>query len=95
MTFDPLANLPGKPPRIATTRRTIISIPVGCHLMVPASAAGLLQEARFVRIGEDGNVRPLAMGNIQATTISVAETALDAVDQAYFQSPGASNEPAK
>lgn len=88
MSLDPLANvakaIPLLPP-VATTRRAIVTIPAECYLMIPAAALPLLADARFVKIDASGNIRPLPMGNINATVISVADAALASLDQAYFQ----------
>jgi hypothetical protein len=67
------------------TRRTIIMIPDGCHLMIPASMTNIVQEARFIRLTEAGGIQPLPMQNVATTTIPVADQVLEALDTAYFQ----------
>lgn len=71
------------PPQV--TRRTIVMIPEGCHLMIPASMTGIVQEARFVKLTDDGGIQPLPMQNVATTTIPVADNVLAALDAAYFQ----------
>jgi hypothetical protein len=83
MIPDPLA---AARPSIKTTQRTIILIPKEAHLMVDSRELGaLLASARFVRVGEAGDIRPLPLQNLQTTTIPVEDSVLDAIDQANFQ----------
>lgn len=86
MTATPLNPLAAaqQRPALRTTTRTVIIIPEGCHLMINATEAGCLADARFVRIAEGGSINPLPKSNIQTTTIPVADLALEATDQAYF-----------
>lgn len=83
---NPLANIQQQQQLVPkTTMRTVIIVPEACHLMIDAAAAGVVAGARFVRIGEDGNIKPLAIQNIQTTTIPVADSVLAATDAAYYQ----------
>jgi hypothetical protein len=67
------------------SRRTIVMIPEGCHLMIPASMTNIVQEARFVRLTAEGGIQPLPLQNVATTTIPVADQVLEALDTAYFQ----------
>jgi hypothetical protein len=67
------------------SRRTIVMVPEGCHLMIPASMTNIVQEVRFVKLTSDGGIQPLPLQNVATTTIPVADQVLDSLDTAYFQ----------
>ena len=65
-------------------RKTVVMVPEGYHCMLPPELAHIVGALRFVRVEEDGSVRPLPLSTVATSTIPVDETMLEELDRQYY-----------
>jgi hypothetical protein len=73
------------------SRHTIILVPNGCHLMLPAglNTSDILNQGRFIRLDDKGGTFPLPMQAVSTSTIAVDTNILNAIDLDYYTKNGA------